>query len=39
MGYLLSLQTLQRADSEPVNAQFASTISASACISHISTIC
>ncbi len=39
MGYLLSLQTLQTADSEPVNAQFASTISASICVSHISTVC
>lgn len=39
MGYLLSLQTLQRSESEPLTAQFASSVSASVCISHISAVC
>ncbi len=39
MGYLLSLQTLERADAEVVDAQFASTFSTSLCRSTFSTVC
>ncbi len=39
MGYLLSLQTLERVDSEPIAMQFASTFSTSICRSSFSTAC
>lgn len=36
MGYLLSLQALDRADGQKLDVQFASTVSASACVSSFS---
>lgn len=39
MGYLLSLQTLERADAEKPDVQFASSFSTSLCRSTFSTIC
>lgn len=39
MGYLLSLQTLERTDVEFVETQFASTFSTSLCRSTFSTAC
>lgn len=38
MGYLLSLQALDRADDHKLDIQFASTVSA-VCISNFSAIC
>lgn len=39
MGYLLSLQAMERDHDEERGAQFASSISASVCWSNISAIC
>ncbi len=39
MGYLLSLQTLERANAELADAQFASNFSTSLCRSTFSTVC
>lgn len=39
MGYLLSLQTLERANTEMPDTRFTSTLSTSLCRSTLSTVC
>ncbi|WP_366521996.1 SapB/AmfS family lanthipeptide [uncultured Microbacterium sp.] len=39
MGYLLSLQAMERDHDEQRNGQFASYISASVCLSNVSAVC